>query len=136
MKGIVIKKIYSLLFIILLFGCKTTKFPVVSNQLESVFKEQEKIYKKQGVWKHVQWEYKYGRQVIDSIFTKYNLHDSDEFYIITSTGHLANYSLEIKSIDRNMQLKFNGGYKKIFLLDNSIEMSYSGDFKDYGGVNF
>lgn len=133
---ITIKKVFSLLCMVALFSCKTSKLPEVGTKLAPVFKEHEKMYKKQNVWKHVRWEYKYGRQVIDSIFTRYNLHDSDEFYIITSTGHLANYSLEIKSIDRNIQLKFNGGYKKIFLLDNSIEMSYSGDFKDYGEVNF
>src|SRR5690554_7320221 len=81
MKGIIIKRILSLLLIIILGGCKTTQLPEVSTKLEPVFKEHKKIYKKQNVWKHVQWEYKYGRKVIDSIFTKYNLHDSDELYI-------------------------------------------------------
>src|SRR5690606_26067968 len=96
----VIKRICFLALTTIMFGCSTSKLPTISDKLETVFKEHEKIYKKQKVWKGVQWKYKYDRKVIDSIFRQYSLYDSDEFYIITSTDALANYSLEIKSIDK------------------------------------
>src|SRR5690606_23028511 len=108
----------------------------VSTKLESVFKEQEKLYKNQKIWRYVKGEYKYDRKVIDSIFTQYNLHDSEDFYIITSTDDLADYSLEIKSIDKNIQLKFNDGYRNLSLLPNTVGMSYSGTFEDLGGDDF
>src|SRR5690606_41045965 len=93
---IAIKKIGCLAVVAVFFSCKTVEQPAVSNKLEPVFKEHEYIYKKQHVWKDVQWEYKYSRKVIDSIFTEYNLQDSEDFFIITSVDDLANYSLEIK----------------------------------------
>ncbi|WP_448606579.1 hypothetical protein [Paenimyroides ceti] len=133
MKGIVIKRICSLLFMVILLSCKTTRLPEVSNKLDSVFKEQENLYKKQKVWKYVQWEYKYSRKVIDSIFTHYNLHDSEDFFILTYTNSLADYSLEVKSIDKEINLKFYNGYKKLELLPNSIEMT---DFKELVGGDF
>jgi len=134
MKGIIIKRILSLLLIIILGGCKTTQLPEVSTKLEPVFKEHKKIYKKQNVWKHVQWEYKYGRKVIDSIFTKYNLHDSDELYIITSTDALANYSLEIKSVDKNIHLSFYE-YRNL-MIKTEVDLSYNPIFKELVGGNF
>src|SRR5690606_30771216 len=99
----VIKRIGYLALVAVFFSCKTVEQPAVSNKLEPVFKAHEKVYKKQQAWNDVQWEYNYGRKVIDSIFTKYNLQDSEEFYIITSTNHLADYSFEIRAIDKNIQ---------------------------------
>ncbi len=133
MKGTAIKRIFSLLLLIGIVGCKTTQPPEVSTKLESVFKEHEKIYKRQSAWKGVQWKYKYDRKVIDSIFIQYNLHDSEEFYILTYTNSLANYSLEVKSIDKGKYLKFFNGYKRLELLPNDIEMT---DFKELVGGDF
>jgi len=80
-----IKRIGCLALVAVFFSCKTVEQPAVSTKLEPVFKEHEKVYKKQHVWKAVQQDYKYDRRVIDSIFTLYNLQDSEQFYIITST---------------------------------------------------
>lgn len=134
MEGTAIKRIFSLLLLIGIVGCKTTQLPEVSTKLESVFKEQEKLYKDQKVWKYVQWDYKYDRKVVDSIFTQYNLHDSDEFYIITSTDELLNYSLEIKSIDKNKHLKFYKHNKS--LINTDVNLSYNTDFKWFVGGDF
>jgi len=138
MRGIVIKRICGLLFMIILLSCKTTRFPEVSNKLDSVFKEQENLYKKQKVWKYVQWEYKYDRKVIDSIFTQYNLHDSEDFYILKSTENaVLHYSLEINSIDKNIHLAFVKEENKLVQINGDLSrMSYYLDFKDLGGTNF
>lgn len=131
---ITIKKVFSLLCMVALFSCKTSKLPEVGTKLAPVFKEHEKMYKKQNVWKHVQWEYKYGRKIIDSIFTKYSLQDSDEFYIITSTDALANYSLEIKSVDKNIHLSFYE-YRNL-MIETEVDLSYNPIFKELVGGNF
>jgi|SRR5690606_2097402 len=109
----VIKRICFLALLTAFFSCNTAKLPAVSSKLEPVFKAHEKIYKQQDSWRHVQWEYKFGRQVIDSIFTEYNIQDSEEFYIITSIDDLANYSLEIKAIDKNVHLQYYNGYDNL-----------------------
>ncbi len=134
MKGIVIKRIFSLILLLSIVGCKTTQLPEVSTKLEPVFKEQEKLYKDQKVWKYVQWDYKYDRKVVDSIFTQYNLHDSEEFYIITSTDELLNYSLEIKSIDKNKHLKFYKHRKS--LINTDVNLRYNTIFKELVGGDF
>src|SRR5690554_2698962 len=132
---ITIKKVFSLLCMVALFSCKTSKLPEVGTKLAPVFKEHEKMYKKQNVWKHVQREYKYGRQVIDSIFTRYNLHDSEEFYIIKSTAEaVSHYSLEIKSIDKDIHLKY---YKnENYLIKTEVNLSYNNHFKYLVGGDF
>src|SRR5690606_10551755 len=114
MKGTAIKRIFSLLLLIGIVGCKTTQLPQVSTKLEPVFKEQEKLYKKQQVWEHVQRDYKYDRKVLDSIFTQYILHDSEYFYIITSgISSALHYSHEIKSYDQSIHLAFVKEKKKL-----------------------
>lgn len=133
---IAIKRIGCLALVVVLFGCNTAKLPAVSNKLEPAFKAHEKIYKQQDSWRHVQWEYKYSRKVIDSIFTEYNLQDSEEFYIIQSINDYAQNSFEIKSLDKNIYLQFNQVADKPAKLPNDIEMSYSRDFKDFGGNDF
>lgn len=132
----VIKRICFLAFLTAFFSCNTTKFPKVNSKLEPIFKAHEKIYKQQDSWRHVQSEYKYSRKVIDSIFTEYDLQDSEEFYIIQSINDYAQNSFEIKSIDKNISLKFNQVADKPAKLPNEIEMSYSRDFKDFGGNDF
>jgi|SRR5690606_1131065 len=133
----IIKRIGCLAVLAVLLGCNTAKLPAVSNKLEPVFKAHEKIYKQQDSWRHVQWEYKFGRQVIDSIFTEYHLQDSDDFYIITSTDDLANYSLEIKSYDKNIHLVFVEKKYKLDQVDGDLSrMSYNLVFKDHGGGDF
>lgn len=132
----VIKRICFLAFLTAFFSCNMTKFPKVSSKLEPIFKTHEKIYKQQNSWRHVQWEYRYSRKVIDSIFKKYDLQSSEEFYIITSTNHLANYSIEINAIDKNVHLQYYNGYDNLSLLPNSIKMNYSTIFKDHGGGDF
>jgi|SRR5690606_28346499 len=134
MEGTAIKRIFILLLLIGIVGCKTTQLPEVSSKLELVFKEQEKIYKKQRVWKGVQWEYKYSRKVIDSIFTQYNLNDSEDFYIITSTNALANYSLDIKSIDKNSHLSFYE-YRSL-MIKTEVDISYNPLFRELVGGDF
>lgn len=137
MKGIVIKRICSLLFMVILLSCKNTRLPEVSNKLDSVFKEQENLYKKQKVWKYVQWEYKYDRKVVDSIFAQYNLRDSEDFYILKSTDELLNYSIEINSIDKNIHLAFVKEENKLIQINDDLSrMSYYLDFKDLGGTDF
>src|SRR5690606_4389551 len=126
MKGTDMKRIFSLLLLIGIVGCKTTQLPQVSTKLEPVFKEQEKLYKNQKVWKYVQWDYKYDRKVIDSIFTQYNLHDSEDFYIITSgINSDLHYSLEIKSYDKSIHLAFVKEKNKLVQIDGDLSrMSY------------
>ncbi len=138
MKGIVIKRIFSLILLLSIVDCKTTQLPEVSTKLESVFKEQEKFYKNQKVWRYVRGEYKYDRRVIDSIFTQYNLQDSEEFYIITSRiNSELHYSLEIKSYDKNLHLAFVKEKNKLVQIDGDLSrMSYYLDFKDLGGGDF
>jgi len=128
MEDTAIKRIFSLILILSIVGCKTTHLPEVSTKLEPVFKEHEYIYKKQHVWKDVQWEYKYSRKVIDSIFTEYNLQDSEDFFIITSVDDLANYSLEIKSIDKEKHLKFYENDNTI--INTQVNLSYNTFFKE------
>ncbi len=82
----------------------------------------------------MQWDYKYDRKVVDSVFTQYDLNDSEEFYIITSTDEILNYSLEIKSIDKNKHLKFYK-YKKS-LINTDVNLSYNTDFKWLVGGDF
>lgn len=138
MEGTAIKRIFSLLLLLSIVGCKTTQLPEVSTKLESVFKEQEKLYKKQKVWKYVKGEYKYDRKEIDSIFTQYNLHDSEDFYIITSRiNSELHYSLEIKSYDKSIHLAFVKEKNKLVQIDGDLSrMSYYLDFKDLGGNDF
>lgn len=133
-KDLIIKRIFSLLFLIGIVGCKTTRLPQVSSKLESVFKEQEYLYKKQKVWKYVQWDYKYDRKVVDSVFTQHDLNDSEEFYIITRSDVLLNYSLEIKSIDKNKHLKYYLHNDK--LIGASDNLNYNYDFQYYIGGDF
>ena len=138
MEGTAIKRIFSLLLLMSIVGCKTTQLPQVSTKLEPVFKEQEKLYKKQKVWRYVKGEYKYDRKITDSIFTKYKLHDSENFYIITSIDHaLLHYSIEIKSIDKNIHLAFVKRNNKLVKIDSDLSrMSYYLDFKELVGGDF
>lgn len=129
----VIKRICFLAFLTAFFSCNTTKFPKVSSKLEPIFKTHEKIYKQQNSWRHVQWEYKYSRKVIDSIFKKYDLQGSEEFYIITYTDELANYSFEIRAVDKNVHLQYYNGYNNLSVLPNEIEMTH---FKDLYNKDF
>lgn len=134
----VIKRICFLALVTIMLGCSTSKLPTVSDKLEFVFKEHEKLYKKQSVWKSVQWEYKYDRKVVDSIFTQYNLHDSEDFYILKSTKNATlHYSLEIKSNDKNIHLAFVKEKNKLVKINGDLSrMSYYLDFKDLGGDDF
>lgn len=138
MEGTAIKRIFSLLLLIGIVGCKTTQLPEVSTKLGPVFKEQEKLYKNQKVWKYVKGEYKYDRKEIDSIFTQYNLHDSEDFYIITSTiNSELHYSLEIKSYDKNVHIAFVKRNNKLVQINGDLSrMSYYLDFKELVGGDF
>lgn len=135
---IAIKKIGCLAVVAVFFSCKTVEQPAVSNKLEPVFKEHEKVYKKQSVWKAIKRKYKYDRRVIDSIFTEYNLQDSEEFYIIKSTKNaVLHYSLEIKSYDKNIHLAFIKEKNKLVQIEEDLNrMDYYLDFKELGGNNF